>query len=126
MFAKNGMSKNFNKALDELKKDKKYSKGAEHLSNVVSGSNIYDKDGKTISPFFIHNNQKMKFIDNLGNVETGKNVLKLNKTYMENSPHHLSPNEYNKLSFKEQIEWVKNPKNKKYNEDFWKKWKLSS
>jgi len=123
--ANKGISKNFIKALDELKTDKKYSKGAEHLSNRLSGSNIYDKDGTTISPFFIMNNQKLKFIDNSGNVKTGKQVLKLNDEYVKTDPDYLPPNEARKLSVKELIKRVENPKSKKFHKDFWKKWKLA-
>ena len=59
---------NLEKALNDLKQDPKYYKGAEKLSNILNGSNVYDKDGKTLSPFFIFNNQKLKFKDELGNI----------------------------------------------------------
>ena len=118
-------NKNFHKALNELKEDPKYYKGAEHLSKKLSGSNVYDKDGKTLSPFFIMNNPKLKFIDDLGNVKIGKQVLKLQEEYAKTDPDYLPPNEVNKLSFEEQIKRVENPKSKKFNEEFWKKWKLA-
>jgi hypothetical protein len=115
---------NFDKALDELKKEKQYHKGAEKLDKIINGSNVYDKDGKTLSPFFIMNNQKLKFIDDLGNIETGKNVLKLNEIYVKTDPNYLPPNEVNKLSFQEQIKRVESKEDKKFNETFWKKWNL--
>jgi len=115
---------NLEKILDDLKQDPEYHKGAEHLSRRLSGSNVYDKDGITISPFFIMNNQKLKFIDDLGNVKTGKQVLKLNDEYVKTDPDYLSPNEVNKLSFKEQIKRVENPKSNKFHKEFWKKWSL--
>ena len=112
------------KILDDLKQDPKYYKGAEKLDKILSGSNVYDKDGKTLSPFFIMNNPKLKFIDDLGNVKTGKQVLKLQEEYAKTDPDYLPPNEVNKLSFEEQIKRVENPKSKKFNEEFWKKWSL--
>ena len=54
----------------------------------------------------------------------GKQVLKLQEEYAKTDPDYLPPNEVNKLSFEEQIKRVENPKSKKFNEEFWKKWSL--
>ena len=115
---------NLEKALNDLKQDPKYYKNAEKLSNIVNGSNVYDKDGKTLSPFFIFNNQKLKFKDELGNIKTGKQVLKLNDEYVKTYSDYLTPNEINKLSFEDQIKRVSDPKSKEFHGKFWKKWSL--
>ena len=99
-------------------------KRTEKLDEILRGSNVYDKDGKTLSPFFIMNNQKLKFIDDLGNIKTGKQVLKLYDEYNKTEPNYLPPNEFNKLSFEEQIKRVENPKSKEFHKKFWQKWSL--
>lgn len=83
-------------------------------------TNPYDIDGTTISPFFIMDNRRMKFMNVDGSQSTGSQILKLFAIHDTHSPTAIPNEEFRKRDLKEQIRLAKIEL--PYQMKFWTQW----
>ena len=114
----------------EQKKKSCYEKDEKKLVETLTNSTRpYDKDGKTLSPFFVMNNKKLMFINQISNEKVnGLKLLKMLEKY-EKMPRNtefyklMKNNKFNKLPIQEQLELVK-ADNIVHMSKFWNSWDI--